>query len=392
VSQKPTRNPTSSAPTPSPSRAAAKNANEAVTDSALSDSFELSANESPCPSDFKECKNTGIFVGRDPERGCRFRPCEENEDAETESETIAVEMQPGSTCPSDFKECKNSGVFVSRNPMKNCRFNSCPDEGDGDEETAVEVQQVEMPCPSDFQECPGTGIFVSRDPSNNCHFKTCPQNTESESDLDKHQFSSMIEAAVQGKKTNQLESLERTTKSPTPTPNKDEEELVVCPQDVRECRDGTFVGRDPSNGCRYRSCNDSIATQNSFQESHYDVHSKNSIAGTIAESLGGLHHKGSSNNDEIEAKTAPVVETEADSASSIAHAIAAAGSEVVDSDTKEEVDDKGDASKSIAQAISAASSIGSESATTNPLDDSNQKNVRMGDSHEKTSMHQKGNK
>jgi hypothetical protein len=79
-----------------------------------------------------------------------------------------------------------------------------------------------------------------------------------------------------------------------------------------------------SNSCRYRLCDDSIATQSSSQKSQHDVHSKSSITGAIAESLGGLHYKGLSKNGEIEAKRADVVKVEADPARSIVHAMAAA--------------------------------------------------------------------
>ncbi len=31
---------------------------------------------------------------------------------------------------------------------------------------------------------------------------------------------------------------------------------VFCPQDVRQCPDGSWVGRDPDNHCRFRPCPD----------------------------------------------------------------------------------------------------------------------------------------
>ncbi len=39
--------------------------------------------------------------------------------------------------------------------------------------------------------------------------------------------------------------------TPTPTPNPNQ---TVCTADVKECPDGTFVGRDPNNGCQFRVC------------------------------------------------------------------------------------------------------------------------------------------
>ena len=33
-------------------------------------------------------------------------------------------------------------------------------------------------------------------------------------------------------------------------------DIVVCPQDVKECPDGTFVSRDPFNNCEFGLCAD----------------------------------------------------------------------------------------------------------------------------------------
>lgn len=39
-----------------------------------------------------------------------------------------------------------------------------------------------------------------------------------------------------------------------PPPPEMSAEAVVCPADVRPCPDGSFVSRDPDNGCVFRRC------------------------------------------------------------------------------------------------------------------------------------------
>lgn len=36
--------------------------------------------------------------------------------------------------------------------------------------------------------------------------------------------------------------------------NSEQEEAVFCTQDVKECPDGSYVGRDPQNNCEFFSC------------------------------------------------------------------------------------------------------------------------------------------
>jgi len=297
-----------------------------LVESFSSDSVDTStqsteSSSSSCPSDFKECKNTGMYVDRDPENNCRFRPCEHVIlSPDTPSAGIDQSEMP---CPSDFKECKNSGIFVSRNPLNGCKFNPCSEKKEDPEpyDSASsfaeitsfkdEPQSPEMPCPSDFKECSGTGIFVSRDPSKNCRFKPCPDNKEgppnSADIIDKHPFSSLIESTMHGKISSAVEVDIRETKTPTPAPTKSGQSSL-CPQDLRECLDGKFVGRDPANGCKYFPCANAVTTQNSHDEEdeQNDGNSKQTIASSIAEALGGLHHKGSS-VDEFEVRRSPLV-------------------------------------------------------------------------------------
>lgn len=263
-------------------------------------------------------------------------------------------------CALDFKECAGTGIFVSRDPSNNCRFKPCPEKLDAlnEKETVAGFTEApeptEIQCPSDFKECAGSGIFVSRDPSNNCRFKPCSE-TKEEIDPDRHQFSSLIEAAMQGKKTNQLESFDHNTKAPAAAPANNDEGLVVCTQDVIECRDGTFVSRDPSNSCRFKPCANSIATLNGIEGTQHDVHSKTSIANSISESLGGLHNKGSDTTDTVKETStdSATAETEPNTSDSIAKAMSASSGFVnsVDPKTRSSVNPDSTMNGSMASSI-----------------------------------------
>jgi hypothetical protein len=368
----PVKAPTSQSPTKSPIKS---------TDSAptLSNSFASStfSIQDPCPSDFKECKNTGIFVGRDPEKGCRFRPCEGGEETAVDESPEVVE--PKSPCPSDFKECRNSGIFVTRNPLNNCRFNPCPDTSAKEkEETVVESKPTAQRCPSDFKECQGTGIFVSRDPSNKCQFKRCPEKQTLDSDEELTACPRDVRECSDGS----FVSRDPSNNCRFEQCKEVDEQTMACPQDVRECRDGTFVGRDPANDCEFLSCSNSIAAQSGFQGEQNSVHSKSSIAGKISESLGGLHHKGSGSTDnDVEAKSASVKDADTDIGGSIAQAIAAANRVA---DTNSEVESKeSEVHESMAGAISAT-------VVDTKAEEKNRD--AMGASHGKTSLHQKGHR
>lgn len=41
---------------------------------------------------------------------------------------------------------------------------------------------------------------------------------------------------------------------PDPPPPEMSAEPIVCPADVQQCPDGSFVARDPDNGCVFRPC------------------------------------------------------------------------------------------------------------------------------------------
>lgn len=367
VSLTPIESPITSAPTVRPSMDPTKKATTTIE--------EL---EMPCPSDFKECEN-GVFVSRNPLNNCRFALCPDDEEASQE-----VIEQPEMLCPSDFKECKN-GVFVTRNPLKNCRFTPCPEVTTVEELAVVEPQKVVQQCQSDFKECEG-GVFVSRDPFDNCRFKPCSDMKQQEDDPDRHHFSSTIEAALQGEKIGQSQPKDKKTTVPTAAPVQDDESFVICPQDVRECPDGAFVGRDPKKSCKYFPCTGSIATQ----------HSKTSIANAVSSSMGGSHQKGSDIRDEVEAmssSTAGVV-SDTDAPISLAGAVAAS---IADTDHYADLEtaDATEISSSIANTMTSSMTVNAEATNRSEPSDSarNSNKVKVATvSHGKSNVHKKGNK
>lgn len=91
-----------------------------------------------------------------------------------------------------------------------------------------------MACSKDAKICPDGITQVSRDPNNNCEFFPCPK-PESSPMPDKNRKDAGMPPA-----NNQPATREQ----------------VFCPQDVRQCPDGSWVGRDPDNNCRFRPCPD----------------------------------------------------------------------------------------------------------------------------------------
>ena len=48
---------------------------------------------------------------------------------------------------------------------------------------------------------------------------------------------------------------------PGPPPPEMSSEPIVCTPDVQACSDGSFVARDPDNGCVFRPCPDAAPTR-----------------------------------------------------------------------------------------------------------------------------------
>jgi len=92
-------------------------------------------------------------------------------------------------------------------------------------------------CPKDAKLCPDGITSVSRNPDNNCEFYPCPKTDQAQ------------EKPVTDKEN-------PAANSDGPGAKKTFTEQVFCPQDVRQCPDGSWVGRDPNNNCQFRPCPD----------------------------------------------------------------------------------------------------------------------------------------
>merc|ERR1719213_1010739 len=51
----------------------------------------------------------------------------------------------------------------------------------------------------------------------------------------------------------------------------DKDEDIMCAQDIQECSDGSFVSRDPANGCEFPACpSDDYRSEDFDEEEIYD--------------------------------------------------------------------------------------------------------------------------
>ena len=123
-----------------------------------------------------------------------------------------------------------------------------PAVGNGQSDTAQEVKGMTdkkpakgtvkpKACPKDAKLCPDGITSVGRDPENNCEFFPCPETGKTG------------DAPMTDKEKPAANTTEANEKKPFA-------EQVFCPQDVRQCPDGSWVGRDPNNHCRFRPCPD----------------------------------------------------------------------------------------------------------------------------------------
>ena len=82
-------------------------------------------------------------------------------------------------------------------------------------------------CTKDAKVCPD-GSSVGRNPKNNCEFFECPKPAKNSSN------NNSLVNGKNGKGKGQQQ--------------------VMCTADVKQCPDGTFVGRDHSNKCKFKPC------------------------------------------------------------------------------------------------------------------------------------------
>ncbi|KAL9186071.1 hypothetical protein ACHAXT_005309 [Thalassiosira profunda] len=104
-------------------------------------------------------------------------------------------------------------------------------------------------CNDTQKECPD-GTFVGRNPGNKCKFFPCPTKPQQ----GKHTFASSISAALQHGK----DSFKDDDKPPAHEAWEQAKPasggLSTCSDDMRECSDGSFVGRNPRDRCRFFKC------------------------------------------------------------------------------------------------------------------------------------------
>jgi hypothetical protein len=156
--------------------------------------YQLSQNGA-CTKDLKVCPG-GYKVGRDPAIFCKFSPC---------PEVI--------TCPLDVKTCPDGTTVGRVAPL--CSFEACPS------------QNYPVMCTMEVKECPD-GSFVGR-AGPDCEFEVCPSATGSPVD----QNNKNQEPAV-----------------PSTVPPS---EPIMCTKDVKECPDGSSVGRAGPD-CEFEAC------------------------------------------------------------------------------------------------------------------------------------------
>jgi len=114
--------------------------------------FEACPASVVCAADVQECPD-GSFVSRDPDNNCEFEPCPLSTECEVEeklcpdgvsitSRSLAnnCEFSPCDVvCALDVRECP-SGEYVSRDPENGCEFSSCPEEDEA-EEVSVSIDE-----------------------------------------------------------------------------------------------------------------------------------------------------------------------------------------------------------------------------------------------------------
>ena len=108
-------------------------------------------------------------------------------------------------------------------------------------EEEIETISFGMVCPMDMKQC-ANGSYVSRDPMNDCNFEECEIDM-----ID--QIDALIEIE-DGKEGEEVESINVG---------------IVCPMDMKECSDGSYVSRDPMNDCNFEVCKSDDLVQSEAQ-------------------------------------------------------------------------------------------------------------------------------
>jgi len=121
-------------------------------------------------------------------------------------------------------------------------------------------------CAADTRECPD-GSFVGRDAANNCDFFLCPpifmpQQTGTSIPVQTTTSGPIRTIIPMDVQTTTSAPMTTTTTTTAPEQTTLAPGLIIpqavsavfCTMDVRQCPDGTFVGRDGSNNCEFYRC------------------------------------------------------------------------------------------------------------------------------------------
>jgi hypothetical protein len=155
-------------------------------------------------------------------------------------------------------KCHSVAVSLPLTTWWSTESNADHDSGNTTDSTGINVTKADAApptkfCTKDVQECPD-GSFVGRDPNNDCAFAPCEVNCEA---CPGGFFDGCNHCACTGEGGGGpictlmacgAELAPMTCNQTSP------DELLSCTLDVQECADGSFVGRDPANGCSFFSC------------------------------------------------------------------------------------------------------------------------------------------
>eukprot|EP01138_Halocafeteria_seosinensis_P007271 gb/GECG01007434.1/.p1 GENE.gb/GECG01007434.1/~~gb/GECG01007434.1/.p1 ORF type:complete len:817 (+),score=149.79 gb/GECG01007434.1/:1-2451(+) len=169
-------------------------------------------------------------------------------------------------CPPDFKRCGN--MYYRRSPDNDCEFPACPDP----EILAENTDERDAICPTDTHFCEATGELVHREARLGCRFECVDDSTpqpideedltdEEKEELKKHEKEEAEERAKEeaarenGGEPEPGESEDSSTEEMIEVPADEDsiESTVMCPNDVKECPDGTSVSR-VGKDCHFPDC------------------------------------------------------------------------------------------------------------------------------------------
>ena len=267
-----------------------------------------------CPGETRECEyGGGTLAYRDPDYGCEFKKCA-SEAAEEDKELCLGITEGCGACTRagcqwydfgetglcwagcDWNECGKTtcgappvcradvgdcggGIYVTRDPARGCAFEECPTGTPGasgyfsnwgpppapgsvpplPEATETPppgrpgLEQQANRCFKDLKDC-GDGTFLRRDPNNGCGFPLCPVRAEPTSRPAQAVPTPAPGSPFWGQEEKTPQEEKKPAPAPAPAPASNIAEVIRCRSDALACKDGTSVWRDPRNGCDFPAC------------------------------------------------------------------------------------------------------------------------------------------